>query len=578
MAARVPIGGALATACGVAVACTTPGLRQFADRPVVWSEADDATIPARPASSRLPRHPVAIGLRDYFAQEAERVLSLSSRQPALDVNAADEVPCSTWFCPRNHLAPLSLETIAKGPAEAQPPQPPFSIVEGKSVGESLGFIVRDGRGKRFLFKLDPAGHPGLASGPEVIGNLFFHAAGYNTPGAFSVRLENDDLELDPRAFYLQHGFERSRLTNGDVEAVLEEAAWDYQGRLWGVAVPWLDNAIGPFDMMGARSDDPNDGIPHERRRSLRASLILFAWLNVEDASAFNTLDALVEVERGERRFVRHYFIDFGAGLGSASYAPKIPFKGWERLVEVGRATKALATMGVYQRDWQQRRADWAEAVGKYPAIGWLPAGDWNPATFRTGRKVPAHMRMTDRDAYWGAKIVTSFTDQQIAAIVHQAGYDSDDAAHVERALRIRRDRIGRLYLSRVTAVERPAIAEEGRQICYTDLLGQRGLVDPRQIVVSFQVVDGSGRRMAAGAQRLTGPRVCLPIGPSRLVGQCSTMPRAMPGLGERTPVATYRVVTVSSTIAGAPAKPARIHLAWRASEKRFVVVGLERDE
>jgi hypothetical protein len=74
--------------------------------------------------------------------------------------------------------------------------------------------------------------------------------------------------------------------------------------------------LGAFDMFGQRGDDPNDRIPHQDRRSLRASFVLIAWLNIEDASAINTLDSYVE--EGGRRFVRHYFIDFGDSLGSAS--------------------------------------------------------------------------------------------------------------------------------------------------------------------------------------------------------------------------------------------------------------------
>ena len=75
-------------------------------------------------------------------------------------------------------------------------------------------------------------------------------------------------------------------------------------------------------MQGPAADDPNDRIRHEDRRSLRASWMLAAWLAVYDASAINTLDSYVE-EDG-RHFVRHYLIDFGAGLGSATSDVKGP--------------------------------------------------------------------------------------------------------------------------------------------------------------------------------------------------------------------------------------------------------------
>ena len=44
---------------------------------------------------------------------------------------------------------------------------------------------------------------------------------------------------------------------------------------------WQVGAYGSFDMGGRRFDDANDRIPHEHRRSLRATRVLMGWLNVE---------------------------------------------------------------------------------------------------------------------------------------------------------------------------------------------------------------------------------------------------------------------------------------------------------
>ena len=86
------------------------------------------------------------------------------------------------------------------------------------------------------------------------------------------------------------------------------------------------------------------------------------------------------------------------------------------------------------------------------------------------------MRLTARDAYWGAKLVTAFSDAQLAAVVASARLPARDAAYVERALRVRRDIIGRRYLRAVAAVENPTLSPDGDQVCFDDLAIDRGYV------------------------------------------------------------------------------------------------------
>jgi len=536
--------------------------RWFADRPVAWHEHDDEDVAAAPAPSHLQDLDRSLLLRDSIANEVDRFLAVEAGRPAEDVNALDEVPCSTWFCPRHHLRPLDLTEIAAGPP-ASPPRLPLRIVKGKDAGATAGFQVRDADGRKFMLKFDPAGHVGLSTGAEMVGERIFHAAGFNVAGAFLLDLAPTDLLLDEKATFSLYRVQPRPITPARVRALLEGAGRLPDGRYRAVAIPWIPGKIlGGYDTLGRRDDDPNDRIPHERRRSLRASWLLFAWLSELDPGSVNSLDSYVE--DGGRRFVRHYVLDFGATLGSETIRPKALQRTGEYLVEVGRTLLAFVSLGFYRRPFQDGRAEWKRSVGQYAAAGWLPAEGFDPDAFRTNRKIPAHMRKTDRDLYWGAKLVTSFSDEQIAAVLATARLPAADTAYLDHALRVRRDIIGRRYLRAVAAVENPEVAADGRAVCFDDLVLARGYASLDELRYLLEISDGHGNRLSSEEHTPSGPRTCVVLGG---------------GAGD----SGYRIVTVRARFdrAGttqAISKAARIHLRWRDLERRFVVVGLDRDE
>ena len=59
--------------------------------------------------------------------------------------------------------------------------------------------------------------------------------------------------------------------------------------------------LGGFRYYGTRSDDPNDIVPHEHRRELRALKVFGAWTNLVDMKAGNTLDVAGHGERAQPR-------------------------------------------------------------------------------------------------------------------------------------------------------------------------------------------------------------------------------------------------------------------------------------
>src|SRR5262245_53280699 len=93
-----------------AAGCVNQGIRKFPDRPVAWQEHDDQNVPEKP---EMHIHLEGAYVAKNDVQGAlDRGMAFPSAVPAADVNALDEVPCSTWFCPRNHLKPMTPEEVA----------------------------------------------------------------------------------------------------------------------------------------------------------------------------------------------------------------------------------------------------------------------------------------------------------------------------------------------------------------------------------------------------------------------------------------------------------------------------------
>ena len=103
--------------------------------------------------------------------------------------------------------------------------------------------------------------------------------------------------------------------------------------------------MGPFEYNGTRGDDPNDLVTHEHRRDLRALRTLCAWLGHDDSKSLNTLDMLAE-ENGTP-FIKHYLIDFGASLGSASFMANSPRDGNVYLFDWKSSAAQFFTLGLY---------------------------------------------------------------------------------------------------------------------------------------------------------------------------------------------------------------------------------------
>ena len=408
--------------------------------------------------------------------------------PARSANTLGEVPDSPWFTNRIGSHPMSVEDVLRGPGNENAParDSPWEIVAAKTEGVTPGFRIRDSKGRQYFLKFDPARHPEMATSVDVIGSRLFHALGYNVPENYLVTFERDRLVIAGGTTLKDIKGQKRPMTPRDVTISLLNVPRDKQGRLRGVASLLLPGKIlGEFRYYGTRKDDPNDIINHEHRRELRGLFVFCAWLNHSDSRAINTLDSLVEVDGV--KFVRHYLIDFGSTLGSASVVSNSARDGNAYLWDFKPAVAQMLTLGIFTPRWMRSR------YRRSRALGMLEYPSFDPERFKPNYPSPAFENRLPDDEFWAAKKVMAFTADQIRAVVKSAQYGNPaDEELLGNYLIGRRDKIGRTYLAKVLALDRFRVEEN--ELKFDDLEAAYGFRDSRNYSVQWSHFDNESER------------------------------------------------------------------------------------
>lgn len=425
-------------------------------------------------------------------------------RPAANVNTLGQVPDSSWFTNRMGTTPIALPDLERGPNHSAGPEPPLLVISGKSDGITPGFTVRDARGDTYFVKLDPRpAFPHLGTSADVIGTKFFHAFGYNVPENYLVRVRPEELRIVPDATARIDG-RKGPLTARDVSRMLARSRPESDGSVRVIAsraVP--GEPLGPFRYDGTRPDDPNDIFRHEDRRELRGLRVFAAWLNHDDADSLNTLDTFVG--NGDKGHVRHFLIDFSAILGSSSVQPQKPGEGDERFVDWGPIARSTFTFGLLDRPW--RKVKYRE----FPEVGRIEADFFRPEKWTTFYPNPAFIRMRPSDALWATRIVMTFGDDQVRAIVHTGEFDDPAAErHLADTIIRRRDKVVAHYLGLVNPLTDFKV--EGELLAFRNLGLEAGLGAVLGYTAEWFTFDNdSSRATSLGpAQAAAGSRIPLP--------------------------------------------------------------------
>ncbi len=467
---------------------------------------------------------------------AVRVLGVRPRREAVNVNAFDEAPNSTWFTNRNHRRAVPVSELRKGPDSVFIPAKPWILKRAKQGGWSAGFQISDAEGKKWLVKLDPLGHPQLTSGADMVARTLFHAAGYNVPHNAPVRFQRGDVTIDAD---LLSGAKGERFSAADLDSVLVQGARFPDGSYSASASLFLaGHALGSPSMNRLRPGDANDWYAHTNRRELRGLFALCSWVNDWDTKDHQLLDMFVETGDSVGHVV-HYILDVGSSFGAAAQGPKELWASYESKVDLAWTARRFVTLGFVQEPWRRARQETG-----IPSIGNYESEVYKPQDFRQLVPQPAFREMTDRDGYWGAKIVASFSDAQIAAAVEAAHYEDPRARdYLVQNLIVRRDKIARYWFGRVAPLD--FFTVEGGALRFRDLAVDIGLAGPRGYDVEVESADGSAPgdgRVRLGSAELS--LVHLGGGASRLLLEISVAgDKARPAYVELTRKDSQWIVT-----------------------------------
>jgi hypothetical protein len=429
---------------------------------------------------------------------------------ARNINTIDEVPDSSWFTNRILARPVTIEEAARGPLGGSgPASGTWSVVRPKQAGFAPGFTMQDGKGETWFVSFDAKGFPEAATGAILVANKIFWTLGYWQVENYLVSLSPDQLVVSPSATVTPPSGKVRAMRPGDIEAVLRRSHRSADGTYRAVAARAVPGRpLGGFRYYGTRPDDPNDIIPHEHRRELRALKVFGAWTNLVDMKAGNTLDALVTADG--RSVVRHYLQDVGSTFGTGANAPREYDEGWEYLFEGDLALKRLYTFGFLVPSWQTVRYANNTAVGRFEAIQFDPVG-WRP-------RVPtaAFLRARADDTFWAARRVMAFSDDMIRAMVTTGRYtDPQDAKLLADVLIDRRDRIGYAYLVEINPVVNVTLGSDG-MLAFDNAAVRAGVATPPVggYVVEWARFDnttgttsplGTSTATAAGRTQAPGP-------------------------------------------------------------------------
>jgi hypothetical protein len=246
-------------------------------------------------------------------------------------------------------------------------------------------------------------------------------------------------------------------------------------------------------------------------------------------------------------------------MGAFGYQPKR--FGYTNFFDILDISVSYASFGLHVWPWEK-------AVDvPYPSIGYFEADFFEPDDWKPGYPLPAFENMTPRDGYWAAKIIVSFRDEHLWALIDAGTLSNPEARqYLFETLKKRQEKIGRRYFAEVNPLDHFEFQadEYGVTISFTDLAREHGFAATSRSRYSLQY---RGENIIVNRD-LDADTIVLGL------AELAALRQAFNG-GKKAKDHQFRVDIVTSRDGQPYSKPVRLWLWYDDVESTFQLVGIE---
>jgi hypothetical protein len=473
----------------------------------------------------------------------------------MNVNSLEEVPNSSWYTNRMAIGRMTRQEVEQGPS-VKDGSPEFGFpwkVTGVGMSGAYRYLrITDSGNQDFTLRFGGSESHEAGTASYVIASRLMYAAGYNVPECYIVHFRPEDLTFDSIP-----GQPHKGMTSEAVDSFLATVTQTEDGRFRALAVRDFDGVdCGVFPFTGTRDDDPNDLIPHEHRRELRALKVFCAWLGHVDFTPDNGVDIYVEEEG--RSYIKHYLRGFSDCFGTYFLDNTHTHPGFEhRALDMKEVASDLLTSGLTLDAWERLDRPSYAFSGPYYEAELFDIDNWKPI-----HPVPCFLQMTPQDAFWAAKIISVFGDEHLGGAVSEAKISLMSQQYLLDVLKKRRMQIIDWAYSNVNPLDgfKLEFKRQGLALSFINLAERYTVVSRADIEYHFRILDRDYRSLLELRKKPMHEYV-------------------LPHRGFQLPDEdTYLIVEIRTinTVESKTSPAARAHF-YGGRQRGFALIGVERD-